>query len=162
MHLMPGNSAWHLGKMCVGIHVWVHRYIHAYTYKYLLFEFSYLALNSNQLFWFLITPCHIYILKVSLKKKVSLFYYFHLILAVLGLRHCTWASSSCGKQGLLSSCGVRASHYWLLLFQRISSRCMRSVVAACGIFPDQGSNPCPLHWQADSGPSGKSLSVSKF
>ena len=22
--------------------------------------------------------------------------------------------------------------------------------AACGIFPDQGSNPCPLHWQADS------------
>ena len=22
----------------------------------------------------------------------------------------------------------------------------------CGIFPDQGSNPCPLHWQADSYP----------
>ena len=22
--------------------------------------------------------------------------------------------------------------------------------AACGIFPDQGSNPCPLHWQVDS------------
>ena len=22
--------------------------------------------------------------------------------------------------------------------------------AACGIFPDQGSNPCALHWQADS------------
>jgi len=21
---------------------------------------------------------------------------------------------------------------------------------ACGIFPDQGSNPCSLHWQADS------------
>ena len=20
----------------------------------------------------------------------------------------------------------------------------------CGIFPNQGSNPCPLHWQADS------------
>ena len=26
--------------------------------------------------------------------------------------------------------------------------------AACGIFPDQGSNPCPLHWQADSQPLG--------
>ena len=25
------------------------------------------------------------------------------------------------------------------------SRC-----AACGIFPDQGANPCSLHWQADS------------
>ena len=24
--------------------------------------------------------------------------------------------------------------------------------AACGIFPDQGSNPCALHWQADSQP----------
>ena len=24
--------------------------------------------------------------------------------------------------------------------------------AACGIFPDQGSNPCPLHWQANSQP----------
>ena len=25
-----------------------------------------------------------------------------------------------------------------------------SCTAACGIFPDQGSNPCLLHWQADS------------
>ena len=24
--------------------------------------------------------------------------------------------------------------------------------ASCGIFPDQGSNPCLLHWQADSLP----------
>ena len=27
-----------------------------------------------------------------------------------------------------------------------------SCSAACGIFPDQGSNRCPLHWQADSQP----------
>ena len=25
-----------------------------------------------------------------------------------------------------------------------------SCTAACGIFPDKGSNPCPLHWQVDS------------
>ena len=25
-----------------------------------------------------------------------------------------------------------------------------SCSAACGIFPNQGSNPCPLHWQVDS------------
>ena len=25
-----------------------------------------------------------------------------------------------------------------------------SCSAACEIFPDQGSNPCPLHWQTDS------------
>ena len=27
-----------------------------------------------------------------------------------------------------------------------------SCSVACGIFLDQGSNPCPLHWQADSQP----------
>ena len=27
-----------------------------------------------------------------------------------------------------------------------------SCSVACGIFPDQGSNPCPLRWQADSQP----------
>ena len=27
-----------------------------------------------------------------------------------------------------------------------------SGLAVCGIFLDQGSNPCPLHWQADSLP----------
>ena len=47
-----------------------------------------------------------------------------------------------------------------LLFQSTSPRRAGSVVvahwlscsAACGIFPDQGSNPRPLHWQADSQP----------
>ena len=27
-----------------------------------------------------------------------------------------------------------------------------SCSAACGIFPDRGTNPCSLHWQADSQP----------
>ena len=47
-----------------------------------------------------------------------------------------------------------------LLLRSTGSRCAGSVVvahgpscsAACGIFPDQGSNPCALHWQADSQP----------
>ena len=47
-----------------------------------------------------------------------------------------------------------------LLLQSIGSRCAGSVIVAhgpsCstarGIFPDQGSNLCPLHWQADSQP----------
>ena len=47
-----------------------------------------------------------------------------------------------------------------LLLRGTGSRHAGSVVvahgpsrsAACGIFPDQGSNPCPLHWQADSQP----------
>ena len=47
-----------------------------------------------------------------------------------------------------------------LLLRSTGSRRAGSVVvahrpscsAACGIFPDQGSNPCPPHWQADSQP----------
>ena len=47
-----------------------------------------------------------------------------------------------------------------LLLRSTGSRRAGSVVvahgpsccAACGIFPDQGSNPYPLHWQADSQP----------
>ena len=47
-----------------------------------------------------------------------------------------------------------------LLLQSTGSRRAGSVIVAhgpscsvaCGIFPDRGSNPCPLHWQADSQP----------
>ena len=47
-----------------------------------------------------------------------------------------------------------------LLLRSTGSRGAGSVVVAhgpssstaCGILPDQGSNPCPLHWQADSQP----------
>ena len=47
-----------------------------------------------------------------------------------------------------------------LLLRSTGSRRAGSVVVArghsrsvaCGIFPDQGSNPCSLHWQADSQP----------
>ena len=47
-----------------------------------------------------------------------------------------------------------------LLLRRTGSRRAGSVIVAhgpscsvaCGIFPDQGSNPCPLHWQADCQP----------
>ena len=48
----------------------------------------------------------------------------------------TWVSGVVAHG--LSSCGSQA------LERRLSSS------AACGIFPDQSSNPCPLHWQADS------------
>ena len=49
---------------------------------------------------------------------------------------------------------------WPLLLRSTGSRRAGSVIvahgptcsAACGIFPDQGSNPCPLNWQADSQP----------
>ena len=72
-------------------------------------------------------------------------------MAVLG-RFCARASSSCGKWGPLFI-AVRGPHYRGLSLRSTGSRRAGSVVvahgpscsAACGIFPDQGSNPCPLH-----------------
>ena len=65
----------------------------------------------------------------------------------------SWSPLS-GLKGQLS----RFSELWLLLWRSLGSKHTGSVVvapgfscsAACGIFPDQGSNPCPLHWQVDS------------
>ena len=56
--------------------------------------------------------------------------------------------------------GAQASHYLGLSLPSTGSRRAGSVIVAhgpscsvaCGIFPDQGSNPRPLHWQADSQP----------
>ena len=62
--------------------------------------------------------------------------------------------------GHSSSRCVGLSILWPLLLRSTGSRRAGSVIvahrtscsAAFGIFPDQGSNPCPLHWQADSQP----------
>ena len=79
--------------------------------------------------------------------KIYLFI-FYLFMAVLGLRFCARAFSSCGKWGplfitvrgplLLRSTGSRRAGSVIVAHGRSCS-------AACGIFPDQGSNPCPLH-----------------
>ena len=81
-------------------------------------------------------------------------------MAVLGLRFYARAFSSCGERGPLfiavrGPLTVAAS---LVAEHRLQMRRLRIVAhgpscsAACGILPDQGSNPCPLHWQADSQP----------
>ena len=79
---------------------------------------------------------------------------------MLGLHFYARAFSSCGKRGPLfiavrGPFTVAAS----LVAGTGSRRAGSAVVAhgpsrstACGIFPDQGSNPCPLHRQADSQP----------
>ena len=56
-----------------------------------------------------------------------------------------WAGLSLSRPLLLRSTGSRRSGSVVMAHGPSCS-------AACGIFPDQGSNPCPLHWQADSQP----------
>ena len=61
--------------------------------------------NLIYLFWGgTIQPWHIVILSHYYLKIIYLF------VAVLGLCSCVWAFTSFGKLGLLSSCGVPASH----------------------------------------------------
>ena len=50
----------------------------------------------------------------------------------------TWASGSQARERRLSGSGVKA--HWL--------NCSEE----CGVFPDYGSDPCPLRWQVDSYP----------
>ena len=82
-------------------------------------------------------------------------------------------SSGCAKQGLLSShsawashrggvscCGARAQGCtrssncgsWALELSSVVVQHRLNCSKACGIFLDQGSNLCLLHWQADSLP----------
>ena len=81
-------------------------------------------------------------------------------MAVLGLRFCARAFSSCGKRGPLFIAVRGPVIVAASLLRSTGSRRAGSVVVAhgprcptaCGTFPDQGSNPCLLHWQADSQP----------
>ena len=69
-------------------------------------------------------------------------------------------SPAAASGGHSSSRCAGLSLSWPLLLRSTGSRRAGSVVVAhgpscsvaCGILPDQGSNPCPLHWQADSQP----------
>ena len=70
---------------------------------------------------------------------------------------CTWAFSICGRWGLLSSCGEQASHCsGFSSWEQgtgsgsVDVACGLSCPAACGIFLNQRSNTCPLHWQVNS------------
>ena len=81
-----------------------------------------------------------------------------LFLAALGLRCCVQAFSSCGERELLFVAVRRllivvaslAAEHGLQSTGSVVVAHRLSCSTACGIFLDQGSNPCPLHWQADS------------
>ena len=99
---------------------------------------------------FLLLTLYIFIL-----LEFYLFIYFWLCWVFVSVRGLSLVVASGGRSS--SRCaGLSLSRP--LLLRSTSSRRTGSVVvahgpscsAACGIFPDQGSNPCPLHWQADS------------
>ena len=86
---------------------------------------------------------------LGLRKYV----FYVCILFWVCVRYCTQAFSNCRERGLLSPCGgaLLVAAASLAVEHGLSSA--GSVVvahglccsAACGLFPDQGSNLCPLH-----------------
>ena len=96
--------------------------------------------------------------KVTYLFLINLFIYLFLLCWVfVSVRGLSLVAASGGHS---SSRCAGLSLSWPLLLRSTGSRHAGSVVvahgpscsAACEIFPDQGSNPCPLHWQADSQP----------
>ena len=92
------------------------------------------------------------------------FYLFIFIYLFFWLR---WVFASVRGLSLVAASGGHSSSRcaglslsWPLLLRSTGSRRAGSVVvahrpscsSACGILPDQGPNPCPPHWQADSQP----------
>ena len=106
-----------------------------------------------------------YILLLRKDTSISLFFFNYLFIYFY-LWLCWVFVSVRGLSLLVASGGHSSSRYAglslsrPLLLQSTGSRRAGSVIvthgsscsAACGIFPDQGLNPCPLHWQADSQP----------
>ena len=95
------------------------------------------------------------------KKIIYLFIYLFIYLWLC------WVLVSVRGLSLVVASGGHSSSWCVglslsrpLLLRSTGSRCAGSVVvahgpscsAACGILPDQGSNPCSLQWQADSQP----------
>ena len=102
---------------------------------------------------------HIFVLDLvdSKSHMRTFFFFFWLCWVFISVRGLSLVAASRGHSS--SQCaGLSLSRP--LLLRSTGSRCTGSVVVAhgpscsvaCGILPDQGSNPCPLHWQADSQP----------
>ena len=90
-------------------------------------------------------------------SPLNLFIYFLLCWVFVSVRGLSLVVAS-GAHSSSRCAGLSLSRP--LLLRSTGSRRAGSVIvahgpsrsAACGIFPDQGSNLCPLHWQADSQP----------
>ena len=88
---------------------------------------------------------------------INLFIYFWLCWVFVSVRGLSLVAASRGHSS--SRCAGLSLSWPLLLRSTGSRRAGPAVVAhgpsrsaACGILPDQGPNPCLLHWQADSQP----------
>ena len=124
-------------------------------------------------FWSLTSKCilttlYLYTLFLMIILFLTIYIYIYIFFNLLiYLFLLCWVFVSVRGLSLVAASGGHPSSRcaglslsWPLLLQSTGSRRADSVVvahgpscsAACRIFPDQGSNPCPLHRQADCQP----------
>ena len=127
------------------------------------FSFCHFCSNKAQLFFLFQFETSSSLLFVFIYLFVYLFIYLWLHWVFIAVRGFLIAVASLVVEHGLQACGLQylwAQYLWhagsVFVARRLQST--GSVVvahglscsAACGIFPDQDSNPCPLYWQADS------------
>ena len=104
----------------------------------------------------------IFLRKILFFFFTNIFYFIYLFLAVLGLHYCVRAFSNCGDRELLfvEVCGLLTAVASLVVEHGLQAHGLQqlwragSVVVvhglscskACGIFLDQGLNPCTGRW----------------
>ena len=76
------------------------------------------------------------------------FFFLNFCVFIFGFRYCLGAFSGCGVGA--SHCSGLAEHTLQSARASVFAVRMLSCPRARGIFLDQGVNPYPLHWQADS------------
>ena len=118
-----------------------------------------LKYSSSPIFSFFFFNILIFHLSLYPSTHLSVFFFNLFILwlcwVFVSVRGLSLVVASGGHSS--SRCAGLSPSRPLLLRSTGSRRAGSAIVAhglsysmACGIFPDQGSNPCPLHWQADS------------
>ena len=124
-----------------------------------------------QNFFFLLQKKKIFLFFIYLfilKKIIAFYLFIYLFIYLFNIYFwLCWVFVSVRGLSLVAASGGHSSSWCAglslsrpLLLRTTGSRRAGSVVvahgpscsAACGIFPEQCSNPCPLHWQADSQP----------
>ena len=120
-------------------------------------KFLFSTCSLSFFLFFFLNPRKCFLLEFFFFNFLGLFIYLWLCWVFVSVRGLSLIAAS-GDHSSSRCAGLSLSRP--LLLRSAGSRRAGSVVvahgpscsAACGIFPDQGSNPCPLHWQADSQP----------
>ena len=110
--------------------------------------------------FFTFVPTSVYSVVSLFFLNLFIFWVRWVFIAVCGLSlvvargptlQCSARASHCGG---FSCCGARAlgaqASVVVVFVSSVVVAPGLSCSMACGIFPDQGWNRCPLHWQADS------------